>query len=480
MLFNSFPFLFGFLPVALLLYFAPAWFGARRFSLIGLALASLGFYGYWKYASPIPGASAERALGYVLLLIASTTGNYFLGVLLARRRQVWLLAGGIAANLTLLGYFKYWEFGVRTLADLTGVQLPLSGFVLPLAISFYTFTQIAFIVDAHRGKATELSYWRYCLFVFFFPHLIAGPIVHHAEIMPQFAKPDATRWNSGNVSIGLAWLSMGLFKKVIIADLCAPIASAAFANSAQLTILEAWFGVLAYTMQLYFDFSGYSDMAIGLSWMFNVRLPDNFNAPYRARDIVDFWRRWHMTLSRFLRDYLYIPLGGNRHGEPRRYLNLWLTMFLGGVWHGAGWTFLLWGAYHGALLMACHLWQSKATHRFPDWLARPLTFVAVMLGWAVFRAADLGEAGRMLGALADVASFRLADFATGLQLNQMLGLVGLLILVNLAPTTKDWIESRQLDWRHAVVTSLLFCVGLLAMRDVSLNFGHSEFIYFQF
>ncbi|EDY19391.1 membrane bound O-acyl transferase MBOAT family protein [Chthoniobacter flavus Ellin428] len=297
--------------------------------------------------------------------------------------------------------------------------------------------------------------------------------------MPQFARPDAKRWQFGNVSVALAWLSIGLLKKVVIADACAPLANTVFGKPELASMVEAWAGALAYSMQLYFDFSGYSDMAIGLSLLFNVRLPDNFNAPYRAESIVDFWRRWHMTLSRFLRDYLYIPLGGNRLGSGRRYLNLFVTMAIGGLWHGAGWTFLVWGAFHGLLLTICHLWH-KTSWRLPVWSGRSLTFLAVLLGWVIFRASSLEEAGNLFHKMTDLSNFRLYHFKTGLQLEHLAGLLGLLLFVNVAPTTKRWIETRKLGTPEAIGMALLFCLSLFLIRNVELRFAKSEFIYFRF
>jgi alginate O-acetyltransferase complex protein AlgI len=466
MLFNSFPFLFIFLPVTLAFYFGLARLGWPRLATVSLVLASLAFYGYWDW----------RFLG---LLCGSTLFNYGIGCVVKKHRHRGLLIGGIAVNLLLLGFFKYAGFTVRTLDALFHAHMPAPHVVLPLAISFYTFTQIAFIVDAYQGRAEEMNLSRYGLFVFFFPHLIAGPIVHHKEIMPQFAAPDARRWNPVNFAAGLAWLTLGLFKKVIIADACAPWANRVFDFKGPVTIVEAWIGILAYTMQLYFDFSGYSDMAIGLSWMFNVRLPDNFDAPYRAESIIDFWRRWHMTLSRFLRDYLYIPLGGNRLGEPRRYANLMVTMILGGLWHGAGWTFLAWGAYHGALLALNHLWTSAGL-ALPRWFSRILTFLAVMVGWCFFRAPDMEKARALLRSLVSFASFRLESLPTFPGLYAVAALLALLLFVNIAPTTKQWVESRALDTREAIILGVLFCACLFVMRDVAMQLSKSEFIYFQF
>lgn len=479
MLFNSFAFLAGFLPVALLLYFGLGRLSAPRWANLSLVLTSLFFYGYWRYDGAGLGGEAVRLYGYVGLLIASTVLNYGIGRRLHGSPAPGLLFAGVAANLAVLGYFKYFGFGVRTVNEVFGTSFPAPSIILPLALSFYTFTQIAFLVDAKRGLAAEMNFPRYCLFVFFFPHLIAGPIVHHSEIMPQFAKKDARRWQWGNIAAGIGWLTLGLIKKVLIADAFAPYANTVFANAREVTGVEAWCGVLAYTFQLYFDFSGYSDMAIGLSLFFNIRLPDNFDAPYRATNIIDFWRRWHMTLSRFLRDYLYIPLGGNRKGPVRRYLNLVLTMVLGGIWHGAGWTFLIWGAFHGLLLAGNHLWQGLK-RPMPVWLGRAITFVCVMIGWALFRAKDLGDAGAIIGAMFGARSFHMANLVTGLQLETIVALLAVLIFVNVAPTTKQWIETREIHPARAIVMALLFCIALFLVRNVELQFARSEFIYFQF
>jgi len=466
MLFNTFEFLFVFLPISLALYYLLAKSGAPALSAVSLVLTSLFFYAYWKWP-------------YVFLLGASTILNYAIGCYVRGNRRRGVLTGGIVMNLGVLGYFKYTGFALHTANRFLGLDLPAPHIILPLAISFYTFTQIAFIVDAYRGEAQEMNFTRYCLFVFFFPHLIAGPIVHHKEIMGQFARPDSRKWQPKNINVGIAWLAIGLVKKVVIADYCAPIANSVFGTSHPVPMLAAWVGVLAYTMQLYFDFSGYSDMAIGLSWLFNVRLPDNFNAPYRAESIADFWRRWHMTLSRFLRDYLYIPLGGNRFGEWSRYRNLFVTMVLGGLWHGANWTFVLWGAYHGILLAICSMW-SKAGRALPVWLARATTFIAAMIGWTLFRSETITKAREMLCSMARLSSLRVHWMPPGVGLRAIVTLLTLVVFVNVAPTTKEWVESRQLTARHAVLLGVLFSLALFGMRNVALHFESSQFIYFQF
>jgi D-alanyl-lipoteichoic acid acyltransferase DltB (MBOAT superfamily) len=282
----------------------------------------------------------------------------------------------------------------------------MTAIALPIGISFFTFTQIAFLVDCRHGKVHESHLINYVLFVSYFPHLIAGPILHHAEMMPQFAAPASSKPSASNFAIGLSIFVIGLCKKVLIADSLATMVTPVFAAGAHPPLLEAWIGTLAYTFQLYFDFSGYCDMAIGLSLLFGIRLPLNFNSPYKARDISAFWRRWHMTLSRFLRDYLYVPLGGSRHGPWRRYRNLMLTMLLGGLWHGAGWTFIVWGALHGAFLALHHGWRAatgETAWRRSRWYAGAgavLTFLCVMLAWVFFRAPDLDNAVGVLAGLA--------------------------------------------------------------------------------
>jgi alginate O-acetyltransferase complex protein AlgI len=387
MLFNSYVFLLAYLPVTLAGFFVCG----RRSEALGaawLAAASLFFYGWWDYR-------------YLPLLLASVGFNYWCGQRLrsAAGAGKRLLCGAIAVNLGLLAYYKYAAFFVASVGALSGDALPALDIVLPIGISFFTFTQIAFLVDTYKGAAKEGRFVHYLLFVTYFPHLIAGPILHHKEMMPQFADRRIYTVAARNVAIGTTIFVIGLAKKVLVADNIGPYSASLFSHPAAPSLLLAWGGVLAYAFQLYFDFSGYSDMAIGLSRLFGVRLPLNFDSPYKACNIAEFWRRWHMTLSRFLRDYLYIPLGGNRHGSMRRQLNLVTTMVLGGLWHGAGWNFMVWGALHGMYLVAHQAWVKLACMlRLPAGVpgarlaSTALTFVAVCVAWVFFRAPDMATA----------------------------------------------------------------------------------------
>jgi alginate O-acetyltransferase complex protein AlgI len=399
MLFSSYTFLFQFLP-ATLLAFAAARRHSPRAGIMVLLGASLFFYGAWR---PV----------YLVLFLGSIAVNFCLGLRMEdplRRRAFG--AFGVALNLAVLCFFKYTNFILDSLNTLTGAPLPFVSIILPLGISFFTFQQIAYLVDVMRGARVERDIVSYALFVSFFPHLIAGPLVHHAEMIPQF-KRGRTGRSAVLAARGLAIFAAGLFKKVVIADNLAQFVSPVFAHldaGGGVTAPWAWLATLAYTLQIYFDFSGYSDMAIGLALLFGIRLPVNFRSPYKAASIVDFWRRWHITLSRFLRDYLYIPLGGNRLGEQRRYLNLLVTMLLGGLWHGAGWNFLVWGGLHGLYLCVNHLWQSWRGHdahaaastaltRASKILSWAVTFFAVVIAWVFFRAKTIAGAWQMLGSL---------------------------------------------------------------------------------
>jgi alginate O-acetyltransferase complex protein AlgI len=497
MLFSSYTFLFQFLP-AVALAFAAARRHSPRAGILVLVGASLFFYGAWR---PI----------YLLLLMASIAVNFSLGLLMEdplRRRAVGV--AGVALNLGLLCYFKYTYFILDSINTLTGAPPPLVNIVLPLGISFFTFQQIAYLVDVMRGARVERDIFSYGLFVSFFPHLIAGPLVHHAEMIPQF-KRERTGRSALLAARGLAILAAGLFKKVVIADNLAQFVSPVFAHldaGGGVATSWAWLATLSYTLQIYFDFSGYSDMAIGLALLFGIRLPVNFRSPYKALSIVDFWRRWHITLSRFLRDYLYIPLGGNRHGEQRRYLNLMLTMLLGGLWHGAGWNFLIWGGLHGVYLCANRLWQEGRASAMPanrlaaiwSW---SVTFFAVVIAWVFFRAKTLAGAWQMLGSLfglgaggsayASPGVLRLMDLPVLVGEERLLVIGGVAVIATLAialwlpnvPQIFGYREYRRVRepsawprWRPnlawALLSALAFAISLFGMWQ------KLEFLYFQF
>jgi alginate O-acetyltransferase complex protein AlgI len=397
MIFSSPKFILLFLPIAFLGYF---YLNRIRLVLAGkawLVAVSLFFYAYWNIA-------------YLPLLVGSILFNFAIGTALApnpdkpaRFSRRLVLAFGIIGNLGLLGYFKYADFLIDNINAAFDIGFISPHLLLPLGISFFTFTQIAYLVDSYRGEAREYDFLNYALFVTFFPHLIAGPILHHGEMMSQFKSRWTLVMRYRNIALGLFIFSIGLFKKVVIADTFAVWANAGFEGGETLDFFSAWGTSLSYTFQLYFDFSGYCDMAIGAALLFNIWLPINFNSPYQALDIQDFWRRWHMTLSRYLRDYLYIPLGGNRCSTPRVYLNLMATFILGGLWHGASWMFVLWGAFHGLALVIHRAWSGFGL-RMPRAMAWLLTFNFINLTWIFFRADTLESALRIIRGMADINS----------------------------------------------------------------------------
>jgi alginate O-acetyltransferase complex protein AlgI len=501
MLFTQFEFLFLFLPVTLAGYFLIAHLvDAPAARLTWLAAASLVFYSYWD-------------VRFVPIIVISIVFNYGMGLLIARqvdsKARGWVFAGAVSVNLLALGFFKYTNFALSILGALTKTKYPSLAIVLPLGISFFTFTQIAYLADVYGGYHSERSFTKYALFVTYFPHLIAGPILHHREMMPQFGSKDSRTISAENIALGLTILAIGLFKKSIIADGFALIANPVFqvAGQGHLHLMDAWAGAFAYSLQIYFDFSGYSDMAIGLSLLFGIRLPFNFDAPYKSQSIVEFWRRWHITLSRFLRDYLYIPLGGNRHGDDRRNINLAATMILGGLWHGAGFTFIIWGALHGLFLVINHRW-SLLTHKHPalaslarSWwypiAALGLTQMAVVFAWVFFRADSFSVAVRVLQGMTGFADqnrvtpARLVDIYGGTMI--ALGYLACFVLPNVNTMFARWSVGLDtyknerpwsvlsLTWRPsvrwAVATSLALFVAVL----MNLIAGDtSQFLYFQF
>jgi len=457
--------------------------------------SSLLFYSWWNPVY-LPLILVSMFISYAIGTGLSSSYKQFEeknGIKLRISRKN-LLMVGVFFNLVLLGYFKYTDFFIMNFNGIFGTDVPLQHIILPLAISFFTFQQIAYLVDSFRGETKEYDLLNYMLFVTFFPQLIAGPIVHHKEMMPQFF----SKWNLvksyRNIALGLFIFSIGLFKKVVIADTFAQWVSAGFDHSTILTFFEAWATSLSYTFQLYFDFSGYADMAIGAALLFNIRLPINFNSPYKATSIQDFWRRWHMTLSRFLRDYVYIPLGGNRKGEYFTYINLLATFLIGGIWHGASWMFIVWGALHGIALVIHRFWQQLGFQVW-SWLAWLITFNFINITWVFFRAADIDSALKILGgmvglngiilpeklssSLGFLANYSDVEFGKWLTIGSSelvvwiaLALVVVVSLKNSMHYFKNW-KPTKLNLFFTIVLSVTALLSLLGS-------GESEFLYFNF
>jgi D-alanyl-lipoteichoic acid acyltransferase DltB (MBOAT superfamily) len=470
-LFNSYEYLIYFLPVAVLGFFG---FGRHpRWAVRWLVVASLLFYGWWNP-------------GHLPLIAASTIGNFWFAKRIQRAPPSgrWLVAG-VAANLALLGVFKYADFILRTLEQAGLVPLVQLDLALPLGISFFTFTQIAFLVDVRRDRAVEPSFDNYALFVTFFPHLLAGPIIHHSEMMPQFSSATNKRVAWDNVAAGVFLLAIGLAKKVFLADPLVPLVAAGFDHATTIGFWEAWFSALAYTLQIYFDFSGYTDMALGAALIFNIRLPINFDSPYRSLDLREFWHRWHITLSRFLREYVYIPLGGNRVRESRVLANLLMTFLLGGLWHGAAWTFFCWGALHGLGLCCLRVWR-RSGHRLPPWAAWAVTFVFIVVTWVFFRAHSLGDAWAIVRAMAGLAPaqadaaaahagawgaiVRLVSTNTAATLSLLAGLA----LVFRRRNSNVLVREMSASWLLALTTAAALTVSILQLGNVA------PFLYFNF
>ena len=497
MLFNSYIFIWLFLPITFAGFFIAARF-RHEAAAAWLALCSLFFYGYWD-------------VHYVPLLLLSVTVNYHIGKQisdhiekqLARRAKMWLVIG-LVFDLGLLAHYKYTNFFLDNWAALTDSHISFPDIILPLGISFFTFTQIAYLADCHKGIVKERNPAHYLLFITYFPHLIAGPILHHKQMMPQFAHAKTYRISQENIAVGLTIFAIGMFKKMAIADPLAEFVTPVFAVSKHpglLSTKEAWLGALAYCLQLYFDFSGYSDMAIGLSRLFGIKLPLNFNSPYKSTSIIDFWNRWHITLSQFLRQYLYFALGGNRLGKARRYTNMMLTMLLGGLWHGAGWTFVIWGGLHGVFLIANHLFRElfplarTEGKRWPTWIRTILgwffTMLAVTVTMVIFRATSIHDAVIILKAMMGIASSdhlplsKIVDHADdGWNLVLWISLFTLLApntqeIMNKFSPTSDTVDSHtRWQWRPHPALAV---IGGLALALSIVNIGQvSEFLYFQF
>ncbi len=540
MLFNSAVFILGFLPAAWLGFFALGTRGLHKLAVIWLALASLFFYGWWNVT-------------YVPLLLGSIVVNYFIGRALARQRNRKLLVAGVAANLVLLGYYKYAGFLVQIADGISGAAFPIPYIALPLAISFFTFQQIAFLVNSYDGVAEETSFANYSMFITFFPHLIAGPITHHKEMLPQFADRRIFRPQPDLIALGLTLFLLGLCKKVILADTMAtwvrPVFDAA-AGGATADLLQSWLAAVGYALQIYFDFSGYTDMAIGLGMLFGIRLPRNFNSPYKTHNIIEYWSHWHMTLTQFLTAYIYNPItlsltrARMRKGKPvikRKKTTLGaflvlvaqptlITMFLSGLWHGAGFQFIVFGVLHGVYLAINHAWRTlKANWGWPVDSSNKLvgavavltTFVCVIIALVFFRARNVGTALNILGGMIGLHGAMLPwgfDRIPGLwhigsmlhitfgpvdfPMTEILFVAFLLVIVWALPNTQQWLRQFEtalgaqpkasamerkggalawlLVWRPTVAFGVLVgCIGFFSLMR-ALSAAPSEFLYFKF
>ena len=487
MLFNSYEFIFAFLPISFFVYF---YLNSKRLAEAGkafLVLASLFFYSWWNIA-------------YLPIILVSMLFNYTVGISLSKDKEhtkiskKTLLTFGIISNVSLLGYFKYTDFLIKNVNMVIDDHIPLLHLALPLAISFFTFQQIAYLVDSYRGETREYNFLNYANFVAFFPQLIAGPIVHHKEMMPQFSNIRNKVIKYKNIAAGLFIFSIGLFKKVIIADTFSVSATNGFDTAETLNFIEAWVTSLSYTFQLYYDFSGYTDMAIGAALLFNIKLPINFNSPYKAKSIQDFWRRWHITLSRFLKDYIYIPLGGNRKGDFRTYYNLMATFVIGGIWHGAGWTFVFWGFLHGAALVIQRVW-SQLGFKMNGILAWFITFNFVNIAWVFFRAKEWDDAIKVINGMFSFDTIVLPyKLENQLAFLSQLGvefkmtwlpditsniwtfvwlLMGFILTLAFENSTQK-LDSFKLDNKTVLFSGMAFVIGVLSLNKVS------EFLYFNF
>lgn len=461
MLFHTQAFLLAFLPVTLVAYYALAGMAqGRRWAMIA---ASLVFYGYWDWR-------------LVPLLIGSVVANWLLAAQAPRLPLRVVAVLGVAANLAVLGFFKYADFLAGSVEALLGLKHDPFGIVLPLGISFFTFQQISYLVDLKRGQAPHYRFSDYALWVMLFPHLIAGPIIRHHEIIDQFALDPRRPGLSERLSRGFFLLTLGVAKKVLIADPLAAIADPVFAAAAAgraIGVLDGWIAGLAFSLQIYFDFAGYSDMAMGLGLLLGFLLPVNFLAPYRSTSIREFWRRWHITLSRFLRDYLYIPLGGNRLGTFGRAGATLATMLLGGLWHGAGWTFVAWGGLHGAALAANQIWSARG-FKMPAAAGWALTMLVVVVGFVLFRAANFESAATIIAGMSGLGQAP----AVGPRDWGQLAFVPLaMLLATIGPAAHEVALQRLRPRAWVAAPTALAFVYLLLLVGGGRN---TEFIYFQF
>ena len=498
MLFNSFEFIFLFFPFTLFGFYL---IQEKKPSLLlpWLVITSLFFYAWWYPP-------------FLILLLISIVVNYLFGLILGHFQKKIVLVVGLMFNIGFIAYYKYFDFLINNINFIFNQHFQNLNLFLPLAISFFTFQQISYLVDTYKQTNYKYTFLEYCFFVSFFPQLIAGPIVQHKDIIPQIK---GLRFNQKNLHIGLCYFVLGLAKKVLIADQCATYANPIFQATESgmiLSISEAWMGTLAYSFQLYFDFSGYSDMAIGLARVFNVKLPINFNSPYKSKNIIEFWRRWHITLSTFLRDYLYIPLGGNKKGKTQQYSNLMLTMIIGGFWHGANWTFVLWGSLHGLYLCVNHSIKSILPNfQINKFFSIILTFVFISFAWVYFRANTISQANSIIKSMLGIngLSFakRLSEFLRNDELisfcnitfngffpnelfDHRLGSIIILfsILATCMPNTHQILRFnnnfRVLSNMNYLILSrsVLSAIGIGLIGAIAILFvpKANEFLYFQF
>lgn len=480
MLFSSLEYIFIFLPVVFCLYFTVGNYLDYSKKIWILLLASLFFYAWWL---PI----------FLPLLLTSISINFFMGNALRKNNNKKILLGGIILNLLPLLFFKYTNFILTNLGEFMNVfnrsvTVPHLKLVLPLGISFFTFQQIAYLVDCYRGGVEKYRFNDYALFVSFWPQLIAGPIVHHSELLPQFRKERNSRIHWRHIYCGLIIFLLGLGKKLLLADQMGMVADWGWGiHPNNLSTGTAWIVTLAYTLQLYFDFSGYCDMAMGSAFLFNIRLPLNFNSPYHALSIQDFWRRWHITLSVWLRDYIYIPLGGSRKGLVRTIVNVFTTFLIGGIWHGAGWTFIIWGAMHGFALAVNNLWKTLVSIRLNKVYGWIITFSFVHFAWIFFRAPDVNSAFDMIHRMfctpqsKGIQSFQWA-FSENALFYLTLGFIIIILPLSNTFTFGTFLikksRSTKLQFLTGVYCALILFLCLL--RLVAKNIPQSPFLYFQF
>lgn len=477
MLFNSYIFILAFLPATLLGYFGLGrLFKRLPLGKVWLVGCSLVFYAYFN-------------VKYLPIIVLSILVNYALsqGMLTAQKRGLRrvLLAVGLAGNLGVLGYYKYYDFFVQNLNALAGTSFVLHRIMLPLGISFFTFQQLSYVIDSYRRTVPRYGLLDYALFVTFFPQLIAGPIVLHSEIVPQFEDPGNRSFRFENFAPGLYAFALGLFKKVIVADTFAKVAEWGFGAGQALNTPEAWFVALAFAFQLYFDFSGYCDMAMGLGRMFNIRIPQNFNSPYKAQNIKEFWQRWHITLNRFFTNYIYFPLGGSRKGLPRTCLNLMVVFLVSGLWHGAGWLFILWGALHGLMSVLYRIFRKQfdGLHPALSWL---ITFLFVVVAWVFFRAETMESALTVLRGMFTMNFGALSSSITnvftlpmGLHpgynaiVTEIWYALALFAVLGL-PNTFELTDRFQPTFGRAILTVALLVVSILSLSGVSV------FLYYNF